>query len=332
MRRFIDKIKKILVKISYALFHKRAGRYILIAFIIFFIGAAWFLHSNIRSASAPKMAKRHVISMQKDSASSQTYNSSDKKNSETDKKSASDKKDVASDKKSGSDKNNTSSDDKKSESNKKKNSSIKGSRSSAKKGSDKITEKSSGKSTEKSSPSSGNNDLAGKFGNNDPAGKSGNNDPAAKSEESSSSNGISDDKTRDSTADKDNVTVTLTIDISRISGENSKKLINQDDRERAASSGGTLLSTKLSMKDTDTVYDALVTSCQAAGIEMGARDSIYDMYVYEIDSFKEFDSGSASGWMYSVNGSFPQRSCSDYKLSDGDRIVWTYVNDYTNMT
>lgn len=323
MRKFIDKIKKILVKISYALFHKRAGRYILIAFILFFIGAAWVLHSNIQSASAPKMAKRHVISMKKDSASSQTYNSSDKKNSETDKKSDSDKKDAASDKKSGSDKNNTSSDDKKSESNKKKNSSIKGSASSAKKGSDKITEKSSGKSTEKSSPSSG---------NNDPAGKTGNNDPAAKSEESSSSNGISDDKTRDSTADKDNVTVTLTIDISRISGENSKKLINQDDRERAASSGGTLLSTKLSMKDTDTVYDALVTSCQAAGIEMGARDSIYDMYVYEIDSFKEFDSGSASGWMYSVNGSFPQRSCSDYKLSDGDRIVWTYVNDYTNMT
>lgn len=310
MQNIFNKIKKILVKISYALFHKKAGRYILIAFLISFIGAVWILHSNIQSGDASNQAKRHVIAMQKDSASSdgKTKTSSDKKNSGLDKE-------------SDSDTNNTSSDNKKNESNKKEISSINGSMSSANKDSDNITENSSGGSTEKSSRSSGNNN------------------PEEKSKESgrsASSKDIADDnandRSNDNTTGRHTVTVTLTIDISRISGENSKKLINQDDRDRAASSGGTLLTTRLSMKDTDTVYDALVTSCQAAGIEMGARDTIYDMYVYEIDSFKEFDSGSSSGWMYSVNGTFPQRSCSDYKLSDGDRIVWTYVNDYTNMT
>lgn len=38
----------------------------------------------------------------------------------------------------------------------------------------------------------------------------------------------------------------------------------------------------------------------------------------------EFDCGNESGWMYKVNGWFPNYGCSSYYLEDGDVIVWTY--------
>lgn len=53
-------------------------------------------------------------------------------------------------------------------------------------------------------------------------------------------------------------------------------------------------------------------------------------YIAEIDGLGEFDKGPNSGWMYSVNGiTPPTTSANEYKLSDGDRIVWYYTTDYT---
>ena len=41
----------------------------------------------------------------------------------------------------------------------------------------------------------------------------------------------------------------------------------------------------------------------------------------------EFDYGNMSGWTYSVNGEFPNVSCSAYKLSEGDYVRWIYTDD-----
>lgn len=42
----------------------------------------------------------------------------------------------------------------------------------------------------------------------------------------------------------------------------------------------------------------------------------------------EFTNGTCSGWMYTVNGRHPNYGLNDWKLSDGDVVVWHYVNDY----
>ncbi len=39
----------------------------------------------------------------------------------------------------------------------------------------------------------------------------------------------------------------------------------------------------------------------------------------------EFDVGSQSGWMYKVNGWFPNYGCSRYALQQGDEICWMYT-------
>lgn len=55
---------------------------------------------------------------------------------------------------------------------------------------------------------------------------------------------------------------------------------------------------------------------------------IYDSaYIEGINQIYEFDCGSESGWMYKVNGWFPNYGCSQYKVSDGDNIAWVYTCD-----
>ncbi len=42
----------------------------------------------------------------------------------------------------------------------------------------------------------------------------------------------------------------------------------------------------------------------------------------------EFTNGPRSGWMYTVNGSHPDKGLNDWEVTTGDVIVWHYVDDY----
>ena len=50
-------------------------------------------------------------------------------------------------------------------------------------------------------------------------------------------------------------------------------------------------------------------------------------YIEGIGNLYEFDCGELSGWMYSVNGVWPDYGCSGYTLHDGDTVVWSYTCD-----
>ena len=71
-----------------------------------------------------------------------------------------------------------------------------------------------------------------------------------------------------------------------------------------------------------TAYDALV----ATGASVNARSSAYGTYVSAINGLAEKEYGASSGWVYAVNGVEPNTACSNYELSDGDTLTWTYVN------
>ena len=51
------------------------------------------------------------------------------------------------------------------------------------------------------------------------------------------------------------------------------------------------------------------------------------VYVESIEGLGEFDEGSTSGWMYKVNGEFPDYSASLYALNPGDYVEWVYTRD-----
>ena len=50
-------------------------------------------------------------------------------------------------------------------------------------------------------------------------------------------------------------------------------------------------------------------------------------YIEGIANLYELDCGELSGWLYSVNGSFPNCGCSRYKLKNGDKLEFVYTCD-----
>lgn len=85
----------------------------------------------------------------------------------------------------------------------------------------------------------------------------------------------------------------------------------------------------LVLRKNDTVYEILSRATRHFKI---ATDCVYtvnysSVYVKGINQLYEFDCGELSGWMYKVNGVFPQYGCSKYVLKDGDEIQWVYTCD-----
>ena len=98
-------------------------------------------------------------------------------------------------------------------------------------------------------------------------------------------------------------------------------------KEGYVPSNGTILSTvQVSFEDGETVFDVLKRVCSMSGIQLEySWTPMYDSYYIEgINNLYEFDCGGESGWMYKVNGWFPNYGCSSYTLKDGDVIVWCY--------
>ena len=93
--------------------------------------------------------------------------------------------------------------------------------------------------------------------------------------------------------------------------------------------GVILARTEYVLRKGDTVYDVLDRAIRHNQIQM---ECIYSqnygsVYVQGINHLYEFSCGELSGWMYMVNGEFPNYGCSKYELKDGDEIIWCYTCD-----
>lgn len=77
----------------------------------------------------------------------------------------------------------------------------------------------------------------------------------------------------------------------------------------------------------ESVYDILRRICDENSIQMEASytPAFSSYYVEGINNLYEFDCGQGSGWMYSVNGVFPNYGCSSYKPASNDKIAFRYT-------
>ena len=99
-------------------------------------------------------------------------------------------------------------------------------------------------------------------------------------------------------------------------------------KDKYVPSNGVILSTStVQFVEGETVFDVIKRACNYAGIQIEySYFPIYEsVYIEGINHLYEFDCGSESGWMYKVNGWFPNYGCSKYELEDGDTIVWAYT-------
>lgn len=67
--------------------------------------------------------------------------------------------------------------------------------------------------------------------------------------------------------------------------------------------------------------------CQKSGVQLEYTytPAFNNYYIEGIHQIYEKDCGAQSGWMYSVNGDFPDVGSSSYSVSPGDVIVFSYT-------
>ena len=91
------------------------------------------------------------------------------------------------------------------------------------------------------------------------------------------------------------------------------------------SNGIILQNMKVEFNEGDTVFDILVKVTRKKGIHMEYRGAGSNTYIEGINNLYEFDGGSNSGWMYSVNGVYPNYGVGAYKVKSSDVIKFNYT-------
>jgi len=125
-------------------------------------------------------------------------------------------------------------------------------------------------------------------------------------------------------------TCTFSIECSTIL--NNLDMLDPAKLEMVPSGGVILAKTTVTFYEGESVFDVLQRLCKEKGIHMEAEwTPIYNSaYIEGIHNLYEFDCGALSGWMYKVNGWYPNYGCSRYQLKDGDTVEWRYTCDLGN--
>lgn len=127
---------------------------------------------------------------------------------------------------------------------------------------------------------------------------------------------------------EDSQTVYLTIDCSTILNNYNDLDTALQSEKYVPSDGKILKKSEYVLRSSDSAFDILSRAVKHNKIQMefqGAdQNSLKTVYIQGINYLYEFSCGPLSGWMYKVNGRFPQQGCSAYKLKDGDNIEFVY--------
>ena len=120
---------------------------------------------------------------------------------------------------------------------------------------------------------------------------------------------------------------TLSIDCKTIL--DNMDLCDPDKRELVPEDGWILEPTEVVFFEGESVFQVLKRVCKQNKIHMEFENTpIYNSaYIEGIHNLYEFDVGNLSGWMYKVNGWYPNYGCSRYALKDGDIVEWRYTCD-----
>lgn len=122
---------------------------------------------------------------------------------------------------------------------------------------------------------------------------------------------------------------TCTISISCATILNNMDKLDRDKKDLVPKDGWILKPITVEFEEGETVFDLLKRICMDRKIHMESSwTPMYNSaYIEGIHNLYEFDCGSLSGWMYSVNGVYPNYGCSKAVIKEGDVIKWVYTCD-----
>jgi len=122
---------------------------------------------------------------------------------------------------------------------------------------------------------------------------------------------------------------TVTISISCGTIKDHLDVFDQSKLEILPADGVIVPETQVEIGEGDTVFDVLlaVTKDERIHMEYVSTPIYSSNYIEGIGNIYEIDAGPLSGWMYKVNGEFPNYGCGRYVVEAGDRIEWVYTCD-----
>lgn len=122
-------------------------------------------------------------------------------------------------------------------------------------------------------------------------------------------------------------TYRCTVSISCASILEHMDLCDKEKTELVPEDGWLLKPVEVTFQEGQNVFDVLQQSCRDNKIhlEFSVTPVYNSAYIEGIGNLYEFDCGEESGWMYAVNGWFPNYGCSQYQLQDGDSVTWVYT-------
>jgi len=128
-------------------------------------------------------------------------------------------------------------------------------------------------------------------------------------------------------ADDGSFTVTLSVTVDMVLY--NMHLLNREKHELVPSDGVIFPVTQVIAYENESVFNVLQREMRRNGIHMVSRWTpvLNSAYIEAINNIYEFDVGPLSGWMYSVNGLFPNFGSSLYLLNPGDVIEIVYTVD-----
>ena len=123
--------------------------------------------------------------------------------------------------------------------------------------------------------------------------------------------------------------MTATLSVTCKSILNNMHLFNMDKIEVLPENGVIYSTREVTFYEGESVFDVLLREMKNNKIHMEFEMTpVYNShYIQGINNLYEFDCGELSGWMYRVNGWFPNYGASRYLLEDGDKIEWIYTCD-----
>ena len=123
--------------------------------------------------------------------------------------------------------------------------------------------------------------------------------------------------------------LTCTFSIECTTVLNNLADLNENKVDAVPSNGIIFPAQTVTFYEGESVFDVLMRVCRENNIQVEySWTPMYNStYVEGIHNLYEFDCGSGSGWMYKVDGWYPNYGCSRYVLTNGETVEWRYTCD-----
>lgn len=96
-------------------------------------------------------------------------------------------------------------------------------------------------------------------------------------------------------------------------------------RDVIPSDGVVIKQCEVALQEGSSAFDALTAAAREQHVRVDYTGSVYGTYVRCIGYIQEFSFGELSGWLYKVNGEFPDVSAAYFTLNEGDVVEFVYT-------